>query len=84
MYQHYVLAKPKQSALILFDGNLIKSQALQCCHLSSIRVGESFTTVANVNVDIFALLNFRTSSSRRHVHIVKFSRTYQLILFDLL
>ena len=34
-----------------------------------------------VNVHIFAQLNFRASSIRRHIRAAKFSRIYQLILF---
>ena len=37
-----------------------------------------------VNLDISAQLNFRASSRRRHIREVKFSRTYQLIIFVLL
>ena len=33
---------------------------------------------------IYILLNFRISSPRRHIHVVKFSHTQQLILFVLL
>ena len=36
-----------------------------------------------VNVDIFALLNFRALSSRRHIPMVIFSHKYQIILFVL-
>ena len=41
-------------------------------------------TSLTVNIDIFALLNFRASSSRRHIHVAILARTYQLILFVLL
>ena len=46
----------------------------------SLTMADHFSTV---NVDIFAQLNFRASSPMEHIRVFQFSRTYQLILFDL-
>ena len=53
-----------------------------CC--VALNLHSVISCLTTVNVDISAQLNFRTSSIKKHICVVTFLHTYQLILVVLL